>query len=81
MSLFAGVNGFLDAVPVEEVGRFEQEFIQYMRTGHAAVGEAIRNDLDISETTEQALREALEQFTENIWKSAAEEAPEPVAAG
>ena len=52
-----------------------------MRTGHAAVGEAIRNDLDISETTEQALREALEQFTENIWKSAAEEAPEPVAAG
>ena len=81
MSLFAGVNGYLDTVSVEEVGRFEQEFIQYMRTGHAAVGEAIRNDLDISETTEQALREALKQFTENMWKSAAEEAPEPVAAG
>jgi F-type H+-transporting ATPase subunit alpha len=81
MSIFAGVNGYLDTVPVEEVGRFEQEFIQYMRTGHAAVGEAIRSDLDISETTEQALREALAQFTENIWKSAAEEAPEPVAAG
>jgi F-type H+-transporting ATPase subunit alpha len=81
MSIFAGVNGYLDTVPVEEVGRFEQEFIQYMRTGQSAVGEAIRNDLDISETTEQALREALAQFTENIWKSAAEEAPEPVAAG
>jgi F-type H+-transporting ATPase subunit alpha len=81
MSIFAGVNGYLDSVPVEEVGRFEQEFIQYMRTGQSAVGEAIRNDLDISETTEQALREALAQFTENIWKSAAEEAPEPVAAG
>src|ERR1700752_3560763 len=42
VSLYAGTRGFLDPVPVADVGRFEAELIEYFSSRHADIVEAIR---------------------------------------
>jgi F-type H+/Na+-transporting ATPase subunit alpha len=37
VSIFAGTKGYLDNLPVADVGRFETELIEYMRTTHAGL--------------------------------------------
>ena len=37
LMIFAGTNGFLDPIPIEEVGRFEQEMYRYFDTRKAAL--------------------------------------------
>jgi len=37
VSIYAGTNGYLDDVDVADVGRFERELIEYVRTGHAGL--------------------------------------------
>ena len=32
MSIYAGTEGYLDDVPVKEVARFEEQFLEFMRT-------------------------------------------------
>ena len=34
MVIFAGVNGYLDKLPVNKVGAFEQGFLALLRTEH-----------------------------------------------
>ena len=34
MVIFAGVNGYLDKLPVSKVGEFEQGFLALLRTEH-----------------------------------------------
>jgi F-type H+-transporting ATPase subunit alpha len=43
VSLYAGTRGYLDAVPVTDVRRFETELLQFVRTRHADVLDAIRS--------------------------------------
>ena len=33
-SIFAGVKGYLDQIPGEEVSRFEAEYLDFLRTRH-----------------------------------------------
>ncbi|MDI3472759.1 MAG: F-type H+/Na+-transporting ATPase subunit alpha [Thermotogaceae bacterium] len=60
--LFAGVNGFLDDLPVESVRKFEKEFLQYMRNEKNEILNEIATKKVLSEDLEQKLREAIEQF-------------------
>ncbi|MCK4412713.1 MAG: F0F1 ATP synthase subunit alpha [Candidatus Eisenbacteria sp.] len=62
MIIYAGVNGYLDELPVDSLARFEKEFLATMHEHHAAVPGAIAEDKDISETAEQELRRALKGF-------------------
>lgn len=62
MILYAVINGFLDDIPVEKIQAFERAFLQYMDTSHPQVGQAIRTEEDLSEETEKALRQAIEDF-------------------
>jgi len=62
MIIFAGVNGYLDKVPVERVREWETGFHRFMETQHPEVGQAIRRDLRITEETEKALRAAIEEY-------------------
>jgi F-type H+-transporting ATPase subunit alpha len=72
VSLYAGTNGHLDPVPVDEVRRFESELLAWFRTRHGDVLEAIRTTGDISdvEAFEAALTGFAEQFS---WEQAADE--------
>ena len=57
VSLFAGVNGFLDSIEVRSVGRFEHALLGRLRSGHADVLDAIRTSKDLSPDTTQKLKD------------------------
>src|SRR5690554_5435291 len=64
--IYAGVNGYLDTLPVSEVGRFEQEFLRNIRSSHAEILDAIRNEKQISNDTEAKLKAAVEAFSKSF---------------
>jgi F-type H+-transporting ATPase subunit alpha len=61
VAIYAGINGWLDKVPVAQVPRFHDEFREHLRT-EKTVLEAIRSTGDISEETEEKLKKELEHF-------------------
>ncbi|MGB3808797.1 MAG: F0F1 ATP synthase subunit alpha [Parvibaculum sp.] len=61
--IYAGVNGYLDKLPVSDVGRFEEEFLRNVRTSHAGILEAIRTEKALSNDTEAKLKAAVESFS------------------
>jgi F-type H+-transporting ATPase subunit alpha len=60
--LFAGTRGYLDDIPVADVKRFENELVEFMRAGHAALLDEIKtsglpDDLgDVIEAFKQQFR-------------------------
>jgi F-type H+/Na+-transporting ATPase subunit alpha len=62
VSIWAGGNGYLDDVPIEDVSRFESEFLEYLKRGHEGILQTIRESLDLSEDTITALKDAIEDF-------------------
>jgi F-type H+-transporting ATPase subunit alpha len=61
VALYAGVNGYLDDIPVQQIQRFQDELREYMRTEETVL-QKIRETGDLDEETEQNLREAIEKF-------------------
>ena len=61
VAIYAGVNGWLDKVPVAQVPRFHDELREHLRT-EGTVLEAIRSTGDLSEETEEKLKKELEHF-------------------
>jgi F-type H+-transporting ATPase subunit alpha len=61
--IFAGTRGYLDDVPVSEVGRYEEELLRYMRDEHAGLLAVISEEKALSEETEQKLDGAINSFT------------------
>ena len=62
VSIWAGGNGYLDDVPIEDVSRFESEFLEYLKRQHAGILQTIRESLDLSEDTITALKDAIGEF-------------------
>ncbi len=62
ISIYAGVNGYLDGLPVSDVGRFEEELLRTVRDKHADVLETIRAEKEISDATGEKLKAAVEAF-------------------
>ena len=60
--IYAGVNGYLDKLPVSDVGRFEAEFLRSVRANNADVLDAIRTEKAVSDATEGKLKAAVEAF-------------------
>ncbi|HEY4342993.1 MAG TPA: F0F1 ATP synthase subunit alpha [Parvibaculum sp.] len=61
--IYAGVNGYLDKLPVSDVGRFEEEFLRNVRTSHMGILDAIRAEKALSNDTEAKLKAAVENFS------------------
>ena len=64
--LYCGVNGHLDDVPVEKVADFERSFRDHMRASAPAVLEAIQSSGDLDESTEDSLKQAIEEFKGSV---------------
>ncbi|MGZ4483718.1 MAG: F0F1 ATP synthase subunit alpha [Nocardioidaceae bacterium] len=62
VSLWAGLSGKLDALPVEDVLRFERDFLEYLRHEHAGILDAIRESRDWTSDSEQAVESAYQSF-------------------
>jgi F-type H+/Na+-transporting ATPase subunit alpha len=72
VSIWAGANGHLDDVPVEDVSRFETDFLDYLRRSHAGILQTIRESLALSEDTVTALKDAVEEFRKGFETSSGE---------
>jgi F-type H+/Na+-transporting ATPase subunit alpha len=72
VSIWAGTTGMLDDVPVEDVGRFEAELLDYIRREHPGIYDAIRETADLSEDTVTALKDAAEEFRRTFETSSGE---------
>jgi F-type H+-transporting ATPase subunit alpha len=66
VSIFAGVNGFLDSIEVRNVGKFESQFIALVKSKHADILDAVRNDREIKPETDKKLRGVLDAFVKNF---------------
>jgi F-type H+/Na+-transporting ATPase subunit alpha len=62
VSIWAGSTGQLDDVPVEDVRRFESEFLDYLRRDQAGILTTIRETKDLTDDTITALKEAIDRF-------------------
>jgi F-type H+-transporting ATPase subunit alpha len=62
MVIFAATQGYLDGLEVSELHAWEQGFLDYAKAQEPAVGRAIREEGQISEETEAALRKALDFY-------------------
>jgi len=66
VSIFAGVNGFIDGIAVGDVTRFEEALLDTVRASASDVLDAIRTDGQISEATEEKLRAFMEDFVKTF---------------
>jgi len=68
--LFAGANGYLDEWPVEAVGEYESQMLEFMESRHSDILNDIKEKKDITDETEEKLKKALDEFKEIFQPSA-----------
>jgi F-type H+/Na+-transporting ATPase subunit alpha len=64
--IYAGVNGYLDKVAVNMVGKFEQGLLAHMRSEGKAILATIRDEKQLSDATKDALKAAVEAFAKTF---------------
>ncbi|MGH3415890.1 MAG: F0F1 ATP synthase subunit alpha [Actinocrinis sp.] len=72
VSIWAGSNGYLDDVPVDDISRFETDFLDYLRRSHAGILQTIRESLALAEDTVTALKDAVAEFRKGFETSSGE---------
>lgn len=66
VSLWLGTSGRLDIVPVDDVIRFEQEFIDFLQRSHEGVLAGIRESLKFEDSTAESLESAYDSFLDQF---------------
>jgi F-type H+-transporting ATPase subunit alpha len=73
MVIYAGTNGFIDEVPVQEVRRWESEFLEFVRSKKKDVWDLLDKNKDVGsamkkkdDETTKAVIEALEEFNKTF---------------
>ena len=66
VSIFSGVRGYLDRIDLNDVNRFEREFLSDIRANHAGLLEEIRTSREMSDESDKALTAILDEFTKKF---------------
>ena len=72
VSLWAGTTGKLDEVPVEDVRRFEAEFLDYLRRENSGLLQSIAETGVLDDDTTAALEDAIDSFKQQFETSSGE---------
>jgi F-type H+-transporting ATPase subunit alpha len=70
VSVWSGTSGNLDDVPVEDIRRFDSEFLDHIDRNHSAIFEAIRSTTDLSDDNISQLEKAIAEFKKQYRTSA-----------
>src|ERR1700691_1214674 len=62
VSIWAGTNGYLDDVPIDDVSRLESEFLDSLKRNNAGILDSIWETSDLSDDTATALKDAVDHF-------------------
>jgi len=66
ISIYAGVNGYLDKVAVNRIGAFEEQLLTEARSKHSEILAAIRDSGDLSSETVEKLKGVLDAFAKTF---------------
>ena len=64
--IYAGVNGYLDTMPVNRVRAFEDGLLALLRSQHVALLDAIRTSKDLSDDSAAKLKGVVEGYTKSF---------------
>jgi F-type H+-transporting ATPase subunit alpha len=64
--IYAGVNGYLDPIPVNRVRAFEEGLLTTLRSQHAEVLEAVRSTRDLDDATAGKLKGVVDAYAKNF---------------
>ncbi|HEU6443130.1 MAG TPA: F0F1 ATP synthase subunit alpha, partial [Microvirga sp.] len=64
--IYAGVNGYLDSLPLNRVRAFEDGLLATLRGKHADILESIRASKDLSSDTEAKLKDVVQTFAKSF---------------
>jgi F-type H+-transporting ATPase subunit alpha len=62
IGIFAVTNGYADDVPLDKLKDFEHGLLQFMRTVHPEVGQAIMREKDLTDQIRELLVAAIEEY-------------------
>ena len=60
--IYAGVNGYLDAIAVNQVGEFEQGLLRLVRDSHADLLEALRTKKEVTDEIGAQLKSVVDDY-------------------
>ncbi|WP_177503670.1 F0F1 ATP synthase subunit alpha [Anaerosinus sp.] len=64
--IYLAVNGYLADVPVNQVVKFQNDYLKFMHSNYAEVIKAIREQKKLEKDTEEALKKAIKDFKETF---------------
>jgi F-type H+-transporting ATPase subunit alpha len=64
--IFAGINGYLDELPVSEVRRYERELHEFATKQYPEVVHTLATEKAISDPTEKKMHEVVQAFTQRF---------------
>ena len=64
--IFAGVNGYLDKLAVNQVGHFEEGLLTYMRSEGKEILETIRKEKSISDDLREKMKSAIDAYARSF---------------
>ncbi|OHB45139.1 MAG: F0F1 ATP synthase subunit alpha [Planctomycetes bacterium GWE2_41_14] len=68
MSIFAGINGYLDDIPVDKVKIFDKEFLKFMKEKYASIGIEIKEKKKLDHEVTHKLENAIKEFKQTFAK-------------
>ncbi|GAB4532049.1 MAG: F0F1 ATP synthase subunit alpha [Anaerolineae bacterium] len=66
IAIYAVTNGFADDIPVEKVRDFEAGLLQFMRTVHPEVGQAIMDEKVLTDQIKASLDAAIQEYRQTV---------------
>lgn len=72
VAIFLGTRGHLDSVPIEDVMRFEQEFLEHVKSSKQEIFDEIRDSKKLSDELEKKLVDAVNDFKKGFESSTGE---------
>jgi F-type H+-transporting ATPase subunit alpha len=66
VSIYAGVNGYLDRIPVDRVRAFEEGLLTLMRSQHQDILDTVRDTKDLEDATAAKLKAAVDAYAKTF---------------
>ena len=64
--IYTTVNGFIDDVPIEDVTKFEKDFLKFIHANYAEIGKGIREKKVLDAEIETVLKKAIKEFKDTF---------------
>ena len=66
VSIFAGVNGYLDNIALKDIKTFEQKALETLKTNHKELLQELVQNKEISEELKTKLKSFFDEFSQNF---------------